>query len=76
MVAWLQLLRGKTILQFGLEWTPFGIVATIGTFLAAWLIPRLAAQWILAIGLGSGLPSDDIHGLLSRLCLRCGPDRC
>lgn len=50
MVAWLQLLRGKTILQFGLEWTPFGIVATIGTFLAAWLIPRLAAQWILAIG--------------------------
>jgi MFS family permease len=50
MVAWLQLLRGKTILQFGLAWTPFGIVATIGTFIAAWLIPRLAAQWILAIG--------------------------
>ncbi|RSL89511.1 hypothetical protein CDV31_015852, partial [Fusarium ambrosium] len=50
MVAWLQLLRGKTILQFGVEWTPFGIVSTIGTFIAAWLIPRLAAQWILAIG--------------------------
>ncbi|KAL6409921.1 putative efflux pump antibiotic resistance protein [Ilyonectria robusta] len=50
MVAWLQLLRGKTILEFGIEWTPFAIVATIGTFIAAWLIPRLAAQWILAIG--------------------------
>ncbi|KAF9241890.1 hypothetical protein DTO006G1_1581 [Penicillium roqueforti] len=50
MVAWMQLLRGKTILQFGIEWTPFVIVATAGTFIAAWLIPRLAAQWILAIG--------------------------
>ncbi|KAL3490230.1 MFS general substrate transporter [Aspergillus germanicus] len=50
MVAWLQLLRGASILDFGVQWTPFGIVATLGTFLAAWLIPRLAAQWILAIG--------------------------
>ncbi|KAL2839825.1 major facilitator superfamily domain-containing protein [Aspergillus pseudoustus] len=50
MVAWLQLLRGESILSFGLQWTPFGIVATLGTFVAAWLIPRLAAQWILAIG--------------------------
>lgn len=53
MVAWLQLLRGKTILEFGVQWTPFGIVATIGTFVAAWLVPRLAAQWILAIGCGA-----------------------
>ncbi|KAL2816734.1 MFS general substrate transporter [Aspergillus granulosus] len=50
MVAWLQLLRGESILGFGVQWTPFGIVATLGTFIAAWLIPRLAAQWILAIG--------------------------
>ena len=50
MVAWMQLLRGKTILQFGIQWTPFVIMATAGTFIAAWLIPRLAAQWILAIG--------------------------
>ncbi|KAL4869800.1 hypothetical protein BDV12DRAFT_184938 [Aspergillus spectabilis] len=50
MVAWLQLLRGESILDFGVQWTPFGIVATLGTFIAAWLIPRLAAQWILAIG--------------------------
>ncbi len=50
MVAWLHLLRNKSILQFGVEWTPFGIFATLGTFVAAWLIPRLAAQWILAIG--------------------------
>ncbi|KAL1882513.1 hypothetical protein Plec18167_002929 [Paecilomyces lecythidis] len=53
MVAWLQILRDKTILQFGVEWTPFGIVATVGTFISAWLIPRLAAQWILAIGSAS-----------------------
>ncbi|GAD97553.1 efflux pump antibiotic resistance protein, putative [Paecilomyces variotii No. 5] len=53
MVAWLQILRDKTILQFGVEWTPFGIVATIGTFISAWLIRRLAAQWILAIGSAS-----------------------
>ncbi|KAL2859396.1 MFS general substrate transporter [Aspergillus pseudodeflectus] len=50
MVAWLQLLRGESILGFGVQWTPFAIVATAGTFIAAWLIPRLAAQWILAIG--------------------------
>ncbi|KAK9311626.1 major facilitator superfamily [Lipomyces starkeyi] len=50
MVAWQQLLRGKSILEFAIEWTPFGIFATVGTLVAAWLIPRLAAQWILAIG--------------------------
>ena len=53
MVAWLQLLRDQSILQFAIEWTPFGIVATLGTFVAAWLIPRLAAQWLLAIGAAS-----------------------
>lgn len=50
MAAWQQLLRDKSVLQFAVEWTPFAIFATIGTFIAAWLIPRLAAQWILAIG--------------------------
>ncbi|KAJ9134112.1 Major facilitator superfamily [Pleurostoma richardsiae] len=50
MVAWLQLLQSKSILQFAFEWTPFAIFATVGTVVAAWLIPRLAAQWILAIG--------------------------
>jgi MFS family permease len=50
MVAWLQLLRGYSILEFGVAWTPFAIFATIGTFIAAWLIPRIATQWILAIG--------------------------
>lgn len=58
MVAWLQLLRDKTILQFGVEWTPFGIVATAGTFISAWLIPRMAAQWILAIGSAAILISN------------------
>jgi MFS family permease len=34
-----------------LSWTPFVICAVIGTILAAWLVPRLDAQWILAIGI-------------------------
>jgi len=50
MVAWQQLIRHWSVLQFAIGWTPFGIVGTIGAVLSAWLIPRLAAQWILAIG--------------------------
>ncbi|KAK9452800.1 major facilitator superfamily-domain-containing protein [Dipodascopsis uninucleata] len=58
MVAWLQILRGESILQFAAEWTPFAICATIGTFVAAWLIPRMAAQWIMAIGCASILTAN------------------
>lgn len=50
MVAWLQVLRDYSVLQFAVSWTPFGVVGTVGALLSAWLIPRLAAQWILAIG--------------------------
>ncbi|RFU26450.1 hypothetical protein B7463_g9879, partial [Scytalidium lignicola] len=50
MVIWLQTLRGYSVFQFAVSWTPFGIIGTVGALLSAWLIPRLAAQWILAIG--------------------------
>ena len=50
MVAWQQLLRSYSILSFAVGWTPFAIFATLSAPLAAFLIPRLAAQWILAIG--------------------------
>lgn len=50
MVAWLQLLRNYSVLEFAISWTPFGIMGIVGALLSAWLIPRMAAQWILAIG--------------------------
>ncbi|KAI9740311.1 MAG: hypothetical protein M1834_004889 [Cirrosporium novae-zelandiae] len=58
MVAWLQILRNYSVLQFAISWTPFGIMGTVGALLSAWLIPRLAAQWILAIGAATILISN------------------
>jgi predicted MFS family arabinose efflux permease len=58
MTAWQQLVRHWSVLKFSVGWTPFGIFAIIGAFLAAWLVPRLAAQWILAIGATSVLVSN------------------
>ena len=53
MVEWQQTLRHWSVLSFALGWLPFGIFAIIAGFIAAWLIPRLGAQWILALGAGS-----------------------
>lgn len=50
MIAWQQEVRDWDVLQFGIGWIPFGICGTIGAISAGWLIPRLAGQWILAIG--------------------------
>ena len=58
MVAWQQILRESSSLKFTISWTPFGIFGTIEAFLGAWLIPRLATQWILAIGAASVLVSN------------------
>ncbi|PYH95685.1 hypothetical protein BO71DRAFT_198729 [Aspergillus ellipticus CBS 707.79] len=49
-VLWLQEIWHWTPLHFAIGWTPVVICATGAACLAAWLIPRLAAQWILAIG--------------------------
>ncbi|CEJ54381.1 hypothetical protein PMG11_00697 [Penicillium brasilianum] len=49
-VLWLQEVWKWSALQFAVGWTPFVICATAAACLAAWLVPRLAAQWILAIG--------------------------
>ncbi|KAJ5364245.1 Major facilitator superfamily domain general substrate transporter [Penicillium cataractarum] len=49
-VLWLQEVWKWSPLQFAVGWTPFVICATAAACLAAWLVPRLAAQWILAIG--------------------------
>ena len=53
MVEWQQILRHWSVLSFALGWLPFGIFAIIAGFIAAWLIPRLGAQWIIALGAGS-----------------------
>ncbi|GKU05807.1 efflux pump antibiotic resistance protein [Fusarium langsethiae] len=49
-VAWQQLLRGVSLTQTGIQFIPFGLSSIIAVFFAAWLIPRVAAQWIMAIG--------------------------
>ncbi|RDW65979.1 hypothetical protein BP6252_09614 [Coleophoma cylindrospora] len=58
MIAWQQEVRHWTVLRFGIGWIPFGVFGTLGALLAGWLIPRLAAQWILAIGLGTVLVAN------------------
>ncbi|KAL5342787.1 major facilitator superfamily domain-containing protein [Aspergillus crustosus] len=49
-IFWLQDVWHWSTLQFAVGWTPFVICGTGAACLAAWLIPRLAAQWILALG--------------------------
>ncbi|RYP12432.1 hypothetical protein DL765_007331 [Monosporascus sp. GIB2] len=49
-VSWQQVLRHISVLQTGINFIPFGIAALIAVFLAAWLISRVAAQWIMAVG--------------------------
>lgn len=49
-VLWLQEIRHWTPIQFAVGWTPFGLGGVAATFLAAYLIPRVSAQWILAMG--------------------------
>ena len=52
MVAWQQLLRGWSALDIAIGWIPFAIGAVASTLIAAWLIARVPAQWVLAIGVG------------------------
>lgn len=49
MIAWQQLVRHWSVLRFGLAWIPFSFFGAVGACLAGWCIPRLAAQYILAI---------------------------
>ncbi|KAF5536723.1 efflux pump antibiotic resistance [Fusarium phyllophilum] len=57
MVAWQQLIRDWTVLNIAIGWIPYGIGASFAVTLAAWLIPRLAAQYLLAIGIVSSMIS-------------------
>ncbi|KAK7211698.1 hypothetical protein V2G26_018876 [Clonostachys chloroleuca] len=57
-VSWQQILRDISILKTGIHFIPFGGGAVIAVALAAWLISRVAAQWILAIGIGTVIVSN------------------
>ena len=50
LVAWQQRVRHWTALSTSIGLSPIAICGALAAFLAAWLIPRLAAQWIMAIG--------------------------
>jgi MFS family permease len=50
LVAWQETLRQWSPLHFGIGILPHGIVGGLSAPIAAWLIPRVAAQWILAFG--------------------------
>ncbi|RAH67277.1 MFS general substrate transporter [Aspergillus aculeatinus CBS 121060] len=50
MVAWEQLIRGWRVLHVAVGWIPYGLGASIAVTGAAWLIPHLEAQYILAVG--------------------------
>ncbi|KAK3618904.1 hypothetical protein LTR22_026195 [Elasticomyces elasticus] len=66
MVAWQQLLRGWSVLQLAIGWIPYSIGASAAVGVAAWMIPRLDAQWILAVGV--------IAQLISCMCLATMPE--
>jgi MFS family permease len=50
LVAWQQIIRQWTVLEFAIGLIPHAIFGGLAAPLAAWLVPRVAAQWILAFG--------------------------
>lgn len=58
LIAWQQLVRGLSVLDFVVDWLPFSISALAAVGIAAFLIPHLAAQYIMAIGIVAVLLSN------------------
>jgi Major Facilitator Superfamily len=50
LVAWQQLIRHWSPFHFGIGLLPHGLIGGLSAPIAAWLIPRIAAQWILGFG--------------------------
>jgi hypothetical protein len=50
LVVWQQLVRHWSPFHYGIGLLPHGIVGGLSAPIAAWLIPRVAAQWILGFG--------------------------
>lgn len=51
-ITWLQQVRGWSVMQTMAGYSPFLVVGPVSVALAAWLMPRVAAQWIMAMGIG------------------------
>lgn len=51
-ISWQQVLRHMSVFQIGVNFIPFGIGALAAVGLAAYLLPRVAARWVMAIGVG------------------------
>ncbi|KAK3185628.1 hypothetical protein K4F52_005493 [Lecanicillium sp. MT-2017a] len=49
-ISWQQTLRHVSVLQTGINLLPFAAGSVIAVGLAAYLLPRIAAQWIMALG--------------------------
>jgi hypothetical protein len=58
MVAWQQTIRHWTVLHFAIGLIPHAIFGGLAAPVAAWLIPRIAAEWILAFGATTVLLSN------------------
>lgn len=50
MVAWQQVIRQWSAFHFAIGLLPHAIFGSLAAPVAAWLVPRVAAQWILAFG--------------------------
>ena len=50
LIAWQQNIRHWSVLSTAIGLTPVAVCSSIAAIIAAWMIPRLAAQWILAFG--------------------------
>lgn len=50
MVAWQQIVRHWSVLHFAVGMIPHAVFGGLTAPFAAWLIPRVSAQWIMAFG--------------------------
>ncbi|KXJ88894.1 major facilitator superfamily domain-containing protein [Microdochium bolleyi] len=57
-VLWQQSLRHASVLETGIRFVPFGLASLLAVFAAAWLMSRVAAQWIMAVGVGAALAAS------------------
>lgn len=51
-IAWQQTLRNMSVLNIGISLIPFGLSSTAAVGSAVLLLPRMAAKWVMAIGVG------------------------
>ncbi|KAL6697389.1 major facilitator superfamily domain-containing protein [Trichoderma pleuroticola] len=83
---WMQTARHWSPLLTSAGFVPLGIMGAVGSVAAAWLIPRLAAQYILAIGatcmtvsciLFATMPAEQLYwaqAFPAMICLAFCPD--